>query len=45
VQMNFWNYEQYEEMDKTKLLINELNRKLKKPALMKASEVKKDGHQ
>jgi DNA polymerase-4 len=45
VQMSLWNYEKYEEMDKTKLLINELNRKLKKPALMKASEVKKDGHQ
>ena len=43
VQMSLWNYENYEEMDKTKLLVNELNRKLDKPALKLASEVKKNG--
>jgi DNA polymerase IV len=43
VQMSFWNYGEYEEMDKTKLLVNELNRKMKKPALVVASEMK-DNH-
>ena len=43
VQMTLWNYEEYEEMDKTKLLINELNRKLDKPMLERASKVKKGG--
>lgn len=43
VQMSLWNYGEYEEMDKTKLLINELNRKLDKPALMRGSEAKKHG--
>ena len=43
VQMNLWNYEQYEELDKTKLLIAELNRKLDKPSLMRLSEAKKKG--
>ena len=41
VQMSLWNYEQYEEMDQTKLLIAELNRKLDKPVLTRASEAKK----
>ncbi len=41
VQMSFWNYEDYEEKDKTKLLIHELNRKLDKPLLKRASEAKK----
>ncbi|MBO4541458.1 MAG: DNA polymerase IV [Bacilli bacterium] len=41
VQMSFWNYEDYEERDKTKLLINEINRKLDKPALTRASKLKK----
>ena len=41
VQMSLWNYEQYEEMDKTKLLIAELNRKLDHPAIMRLSEAKK----
>jgi DNA polymerase-4 len=41
VQMSLWNYGQYEEMDKTRLLVNELNRKMDKPALVVASEVKK----
>lgn len=44
VQMSLWNYKDYEKMDKTKLLINELNRKLDKPVLMRGSEVKKNGH-
>lgn len=43
VQMSLWNYEDYEKMDKTKLLINELNRKLDKPVLMRGSEAKKNG--
>lgn len=40
VQMSLWNYEQYEEMDKTKLLIADLNNKLDKPSLLKASDLK-----
>jgi DNA polymerase-4 len=44
VQMTFDNYESYETMDETKLLVNELNRKMKKPALVVASEVKKNGN-
>ena len=37
---------EYEKMDETKLLVNELNRKMKKPALKIASEVnKKNGNQ
>lgn len=43
VQMSLWNYKDYEKMDKTKLLINELNRKLDKPVLMRGSEAKKNG--
>lgn len=43
VQMSLWNYEQYEEMDQTKLLIAELNRKLEKPTLIRASQAKKKG--
>ena len=42
VQMSLWNYEDYEERDKTKLLINELNRKLDKPMLTRASKLKKE---
>ncbi|MBP5091106.1 MAG: DNA polymerase IV [Bacilli bacterium] len=41
VQMSLWNYEQYEEMDKTKLLISELNRKMDSPMLLRASDIKK----
>ena len=41
IQMSLWNYEQYEQMDQTKLLISELNRKLKKPALMRLSQAPK----
>lgn len=50
VQMSLWNYEEYERMDETKLLINELNRKMDTPLLMRGSEAKnkkkgdKDGH-
>jgi DNA polymerase-4 len=44
VQMTFDNYASYEEMDETKLLVNELNRKMKKPALVVASEAKKHGN-
>ncbi len=43
VQMSLWNYEQYEELDQTKLLIADLNRKLEKPQLIRASEAKKKG--
>ncbi len=41
IQMTFFDYEQHEEQSRTKLLIEELNRKLDKPLLMRASEVKK----
>ena len=41
IQMTFFDYEQHEEQSQTKLLIEELNRKLDKPLLMRASEVKK----
>lgn len=41
VQMSFFDYEMHEEQSATKLLINELNRKLEKPLLMRASEAKK----
>ena len=46
VQMSFFDYEMHEEQSATKLLINELNRKLDKPLLMRASEAKrkKDGN-
>ena len=39
--MTFFDYEQHEEESQTKLLIEEFNRKLEKPLLMRASEVKK----
>lgn len=38
VQMSLFDYEKHEEESATKLLINELNRKLKKPMLIRASE-------
>lgn len=44
VQMTFFDYERHEEESKTKLLINDMNRKLKGKPLKRASEVKKDGH-
>ena len=44
--MSFDDYEQHEEENATRLLINDLNRKLEKPILIRASEVekKKDGN-
>jgi len=44
VQMSLFDYEKYEEESATKLLINKINRSLKKPLLKRASEVKKDGN-
>ena len=41
IQMTFFDYQKHEEESKTKLLINELNRRMKKPMLKRASEVKK----
>ena len=41
VQMTFFDYERHEEESKTKLLINDMNRKLKGKPLKRASEVKK----
>ena len=40
VQMTLFDYEEHEKESQTKLLINELNRKLTKPMLLRASEVK-----
>ncbi len=44
VQLSFWNYEEYEEMDKTKLLINDFNRKLKGEYLSTLREKKEHGN-
>lgn len=44
VQMTFFDYEMHEEESKTKLLINDLNRKMKGKPLKRASEVKKNGN-
>lgn len=44
VQMSLFDYSRHEEESATKLLINDLNRSLKKPLLKRASEVKKDGN-
>ena len=41
VQMNFWNYGEYEAMDETKLLIAEFNRRYGKDSFKRASEAKK----
>lgn len=43
IQMSLWNFEEYEKEDETRLLISELNRKMKKPSLMRAKEAKKNG--
>lgn len=43
IQMTFFDYEKHEEENKTKLLINDLNRKIKGAPLKRASEVK-NGH-
>ena len=42
VQMNFWNYGEYEAMDETKLLIAEFNRRYGKGGFKRASEAKKE---
>ena len=42
VQMNLFNMEEHREKCATKLLINELNNKMKKPMLLKASDLKKE---
>ncbi len=42
IQMSLFDYQKHEEESATKLLINDLNRRLKKPSLMRASEVKKN---
>ncbi len=42
VQMTFFNYGQYEDENRTKLLINEFNRTIKGNVFMRASDVKKD---
>lgn len=44
VQMDLWNFQEFEKQDETRLLVNELNRKMKKPSLKMASEVKKNGN-
>jgi DNA polymerase-4 len=42
IQMSLFDYRKHEEESETKLLINELNRKLKKPMLIRASEIEID---
>jgi len=42
IQMSIFDYENYEEQNSTKLLINSLNRRLNKPLLKRASEVDKN---
>lgn len=44
IQMSLFDYEKHEEQSSTKLLINELNRKMKKKLLIRASEVDEDGN-
>ncbi len=44
VQMTFFDYQMHEEENKTKLLINDLNRKIKGKPLKRASEVKSNGN-
>lgn len=44
IQMTFFDYEKHEEENKTRLIIDDLNRKLKSPMLKRASEVKKNGN-
>ena len=41
VQMTFDDYERHEEENKAKLIINDINRKLGKKSLKRASEVEK----
>mgnify|MGYP004551499767 CR=1 FL=1 len=42
IQMSLWNYQDYEEKDKTKLLIDSLNRKMNKKVFMKMGEIEKN---
>ncbi len=42
IQMSLFDYQKHEEENQTRLLINELNRRLKHPSLKRASELKKD---
>ena len=42
IQMSLFDYQKHEEESATKLLINDLNRKMKKKLLMRASEVDKN---
>ena len=42
IQMTFFDYEMHEKESETKLLINDLNRKIKGAPLKRASEVKKN---
>ena len=44
IQMTFFDYEMHEEESKTKLIINEINRKMKGAPLKRASEVKNNGN-
>lgn len=44
VQMSFWNFGEYEQMDKTKLLVNDFNRQLKGDYLFLARKAKKNGN-
>ena len=44
VQMTFFDYEKHEKESETKLLINDINRKLKGKHLKRASEVKDNGN-
>ena len=44
VQMSLFDYESHEKEDTTKIIINNINRSLKKPLLKRASEVKNDGN-
>ena len=44
VQMSIFDFESHEKEDATKIIINDINRSLKKPLLKRASEVKKNGH-
>ena len=45
VQMTIWNYEEYENADKTRKIINDINRKLRKPLLKRGSEAERKGGQ
>lgn len=45
VQMSFWNYEEYERMDETRLLVNRLNREKGKGTFKLLRDIrKKNGH-